>query len=234
MAKLTADFYNADTVDTARRLLGKILVRRIESSNMILAGEITETEAYIGRCDKACHAYGYKKTERTRTLFMSPGHAYIYMIYGMYHCLNFVTEPEGEPAAVLIRGMAPLTGVSEMWRRRYGAAEPTRSRIRGFLNGPGKICQALDLTRAQNGMDLTGDILFVCNSPLDLNIDLDINLNYNLENNLNLDKINIDSEILARPRIGIDYAEEAREFPWRFILTKPKFSRFCADKIYRT
>ena len=228
MAKLTADFYNADTVDTARRLLGKILVRRIESSNMILAGEITETEAYIGRCDKACHAYGYKKTERTRTLFMSPGHAYIYMIYGMYHCLNFVTEPEGEPAAVLIRGMAPLTGVSEMWRRRYGAAEPTRSRIRGFLNGPGKICQALDLTRAQNGMDLTGDILFVCDSPLDLNIDI----------NYNLDKINInqdtDGEILARPRIGIDYAEEAREFPWRFILTKPKFSRFCADKIYRT
>ena len=228
MAKLTADFYNADTVDTARRLLGKILVRRIENSNIILAGEITETEAYIGRCDKACHAYGYKKTERTRTLFMSPGHAYIYMIYGMYHCLNFVTEPEGEPAAVLIRGMAPLTGVSEMWRRRYGAAEPTRSRIRGFLNGPGKICQALDLTRAQNGMDLTGDILFVCDSPLDLNIDI----------NYNLDKINInqdtDGEILARPRIGIDYAEEAREFPWRFILTKPKFSRFCADKIYRT
>ena len=227
MAKLTADFYNADTVDTARRLLGKILVRRMENSNKILAGEITETEAYIGRCDKACHAYGYKKTERTRTLFMSPGHAYIYMIYGMYHCLNFVTEPEGEPAAVLIRGMAPLTGVSEMWRRRYGAAEPTRSRIRGFLNGPGKICQALDLTRAQNGMDLTGDILFVCDSPLDLNIDI----------NYNLDKINInqdtDGEILARPRIGIDYAEEAREFPWRFILTKPKFSRFCADKIYR-
>ena len=120
-----------------------------------------------------------------------------------------------------------------MWRRRYGAAEPTRSRIRGFLNGPGKICQALDLTRAQNGMDLTGDILFVCDSPLDLNIDLDINLNYNLDNNLNINK-NTDGEILARPRIGIDYAEEAREFPWRFILTKPKFSRFCADKIYRT
>ena len=81
-------------------------------------------------------------------------------------------------------------------------------------------------------MDLTGDILFVCDSPLDLNIDLDINLNYNLDNNLNINK-NTDGEILARPRIGIDYAEEAREFPWRFILTKPKFSRFCADKIYR-
>ena len=69
----------------------------------LLAGRITETEAYVGRCDKACHAYNYRRTPRTETLFMAPGHAYIYFIYGMYHCLNFVTEPEGEPAAVLLR-----------------------------------------------------------------------------------------------------------------------------------
>ncbi len=196
MAKLTADFYHHDTVETARRLLGKIIVRRLDD-HIVLAGRITETEAYIGRCDKACHAYGYKKTARTETLFMPPGHAYIYLIYGLYHCLNFVTEPEGEPAAVLIRAITPVSGADEMWRRRYGDSPVTPARERGFLNGPGKLCQAMNLTRAENGMDLTGDILYVRDGA-----------------------ITPDETILARPRIGIDYAEEARDFPWRFTLVK--------------
>ena len=106
MARLSREFYNGDTVEIARRLLGKVLVRRLDGE--LLAGRITETEAYVGRCDKACHAYGYKKTPRTSTLFMAPGHAYIYFICGMYHCLNFVTEPEGEPSAVLIRTIQPV------------------------------------------------------------------------------------------------------------------------------
>ena len=101
MAILSREFYNRDTVEVAKSLLGKYLVRRL--NNELLVGRITETEAYIGRCDKACHAYNYRRTERTDPLFMPPGHAYIYLIYGMYHCLNFVTEAEGEPAAVLIR-----------------------------------------------------------------------------------------------------------------------------------
>lgn len=102
MAKLTHDFFNGDTVAIAQALLGKHLVRN--RNGELLAGRITETEAYVGRCDKACHAYNYRRTPRTETLFMAPGHAYIYFIYGMYHCLNFVTEPEGEPSAVLLRG----------------------------------------------------------------------------------------------------------------------------------
>ena len=112
MARLSRDFYNGDTVETARALLGKCLVR--VRNGETLACRITETEAYIGRCDKACHAYNYRKTERTSTLFLAPGHAYIYFIYGMYHCLNFVAEPEGEPAAVLIRGGEPLAGTDTM------------------------------------------------------------------------------------------------------------------------
>ena len=91
MASLPREFYNGDTVEIAQKLLGKYLVRRLDGEPLV--GRITETEAYLGRCDKACHAYGYKKTARTSTLFMEPGHAYIYFIYGMYHCLNFVTEP---------------------------------------------------------------------------------------------------------------------------------------------
>ena len=103
MKKLEREFYNRDTVQVARDLLGKRLVRVWDGTALVC--RITETEAYVGRCDKACHAYGYRRTPRTETLFAPPGTAYIYLIYGMYHCLNFVTEPEGEPCAVLIRGL---------------------------------------------------------------------------------------------------------------------------------
>ncbi|MBQ9493837.1 MAG: DNA-3-methyladenine glycosylase [Oscillibacter sp.] len=203
MARLSSDFYNADTVRTARNLLGKYLVR-VPDGGPVLVGRLTETEAYIGRCDKACHAYGYRRTARTAPLFLPPGHAYIYLIYGMYHCLNFVTEPEGEPAAVLVRGMEPVSGDAFMWRKRYGARPDTPARRRNFLNGPGKICQALCLTTAENGLDLTGDTLFVCDSPGDIG----------------LPPIPARREIVrAGPRIGIDYAGEARDFPWRFTLT---------------
>ena len=215
MARLSSNFYNGDTVKIARELLGKIIVRTLDPSSpecasgactdapLILAGRITETEAYIGRCDKACHAYGYRKTARTAPLFLGPGHAYIYLIYGMYHCLNFVTEPEGEPAAVLIRAVEAVSGAEFMRRQRYGNRPMTSARIRGFLNGPGKLCQAFALTVAQNGLDLTGDTLFVCDSPADIG----------------LGELPPRREIIrAGPRIGIDYAEEARDFPWRFTL----------------
>ncbi len=103
MEPLTREFYDRDTVEAARDLLGKLLERELPGGERLIC-RITETEAYVGRMDKACHAYGYKRTPRTETLFAPPGTAYIYLIYGMYHCLNLVTEPEGEPCAVLIRG----------------------------------------------------------------------------------------------------------------------------------
>ena len=100
MEILPKSFYNRDTVEVARDLLGKYLVREYQGEQLVC--RIMETEAYVGRMDKACHAYGYKRTPRTQTLFAPPGTAYIYLIYGMYHCLNLVTEPEGEPCAVLL------------------------------------------------------------------------------------------------------------------------------------
>lgn len=227
MARLSYDFYDGDTVEIARKLLGKILVRTLdappdgvsypdapsidggsypdtpERGPVVLAGRITETEAYIGRCDKACHAFGYRRTKRTAPLFLGPAHAYIYLIYGMHCCLNLVTEPEGEPAAVLIRAMEAVTGAEFMRRRRYGDRPMTPARERNLLNGPGKICQALALTRSENGLDLTGNALFVCDSPSDIG----------------LSDVPPRREIIrAGPRIGIDYAEEARDFPWRFTL----------------
>lgn len=192
--KLGRDFFDRDTVQVARDLLGKVLVRRI--GGVTLSGRVTETEAYVGRMDKACHAYGYKRTARTETLFAVPGTAYIYLIYGIYHCLNFVTEGEGEPAAVLLRGLVPLEGTAEMAHRRFGKEpeELTSYQKKHFLDGPGKVCMALGLTRAQNGLDLTGEELFL------------------------VDDGSPQPPFHTGKRIGIDYAEEAVHFPWRFYL----------------
>lgn len=203
MARLSREFYLGDTVEIARRLLGKYVVRRLDGQT--LAGRITETEAYVGRCDKACHAYNYRRTPRTETLFLGPGHAYIYLIYGMYHCLNFVTEPEGEPAAVLLRAVEPAAGTDAMLHLRYGNKPLTAFRKKHFLDGPGKVCQGFSLTREQNGLDLTGDTLFLCDSPEDLGLPR---------------PAPVRETICAGPRIGVDYAEEARDFPWRFWLER--------------
>ena len=204
MARLSREFYAQDTLEAARRLLGKYLVRRFNGE--VLAGRVVETEAYIGRCDKACHAYLRRRTARTETLFAPPGTAYIYLIYGMYHCLNFVTEPEGEPAAVLLRALQPVAGAETMARLRYGDKPMTPYRSKNFLNGPGKVCRALALTRAENGLDLTGDTLFLCDGPEDIG--------------LAPFPVSGKEHIIAGPRIGVDYAEEARDFPWRFRLAK--------------
>ena len=194
MEKLTRAFYDRDTITVARDLLGKYLVRELDGEKLVC--RITETEAYIGRCDKACHAYGYKRTNRTETLFAQPGTAYIYLIYGMYNCLNFVTEPEGEPAAVLIRGLEAVSGIETLKCLRYpkNPGKLTAYQQKNFLNGPGKVCKALSLDRSSNGLDLTGDTLYVVRSG------------------------ETPETIHTGPRIGIDYAEEAVNFPWRFWL----------------
>lgn len=199
--KCNRSFYNRDTCQVAQDLLGRYLIRMQDGRPLVI--RITETEAYIGRIDKACHAYNYRRTPRTETLFLSPGHAYVYLIYGMYHCLNFVTEPEGEPAAVLLRAVEPIAGIETIRRLRYGDKPLTPYRMRNFLNGPGKVCQGFGLTRAQNGLDLTGDELFLCDGPEDLGLPGPAPRR----------------ERLCRgPRIGVDYAQEAKDFPWRFWL----------------
>ncbi|MCC8100436.1 MAG: DNA-3-methyladenine glycosylase [Clostridiales bacterium] len=203
MARLDAAFYDRDTRLVAQELLGKYLVRRWEGTALVC--RITETEAYIGRMDKACHAYQYRRTARTEPLFAPPGHAYVYLIYGMYHCLNLVTEPEGEPAAVLIRGAQPVAGLAQMARFRYGKApeELTAAQSRNLMNGPGKLCRALAITRADNLADLTGDALYVCAGPEDAGLSLPPRPM---------------GEIHVTKRIGIDYAEEAADFPWRYYM----------------
>lgn len=204
MAKLTGSFYNRNTIQVAQDLIGKYLVRTL--AQKLLVCRITETEAYIGRCDKACHAYHYRRTKRTETLFSPPGTAYIYLIYGMYHCLNFVTEPEGEPCAVLIRGGTMLHGHETVSRLRFGKplGQLSPYQRKNFLNGPGKLCKGFALTRTQNGISLTGDMLFVCDSLTDIGLPPEDAAKQPLH---------------VGKRIGIDYAEEAVDFPWRFFVT---------------
>lgn len=206
MAKLNRAFFARNTVAVAQELLGKYIVRSIDDK--LLVCRITETEAYVGPIDKACHAYQYKRTPRTETLFAPPGTIYIYLIYGMYHCLNFVTEKEGEPCAVLIRGAEAVVGMEQMARNRYGKAPAHLSTYqkKNFLNGPGKLCQALQLSRRENNLSLMDDTLWVCDSRSDFGL-----LTSGTKSQGN-------DRILSGPRINIGYAEEARHFPWRFWL----------------
>ena len=203
MAKLLRDFYDRPTLEVARDLLGKYLVRVQEGEKLVC--RITETEGYIGRIDKACHAYGYKRTKRTETLFAPPGTAYIYLIYGMYDCLNFVVEPEGEPCAVLIRALEARHHGERIARNRYGCgmAEMSAYQRRNFLNGPGKLCRGMSLTRKENGLDLTGGELYVVERLTDLGLPP-------------CPGDGAPFSIRTGRRIGIDYAEEAADFPWRF------------------
>ena len=195
METLPRTFYDRDTLEVARDLLGKYLVRRLDGAELVV--RITETEAYVGAVDKACHAYGGRRTARTETLYAKPGTAYVYLIYGMYHCLNFVTEPEGTAAAVLLRGVEAVAGRDRMALNRFGREydQLTAYQRKNFLNGPGKVCKALAITRTHNGLDLTGGgELFLCDGKAPT------------------------EEIHVGKRIGIDYAEEAVDFPWRFWL----------------
>jgi DNA-3-methyladenine glycosylase len=170
---LSRDFYSRPAIEVARDCLGKILVHGKT------AGRIVEVEAYLGVDDRAAHAWR-GVTDRTRVIFGEPGHAYVYFIYGMYECLNFVTEPVGQAGAVLIRALEPLAGLSAMRRRR-----PTAKRDEDLANGPGKLTLAMGITRKQNGVDLTVGALQVRRLQVESAI-----------------------EILTTPRIGITHCAD--------------------------
>ena len=200
---LPQSFFLGNTVDIARDMVGKYLIRQYGST--VLAARITETEAYVGRMDKACHAYNYRKTERTKTLFAPPGTAYVYLIYGMHCCLNFVTEPEGEPSAVLIRGLEARYNADIIAENRFGCKAEFMSAYqkKNFLNGPGKVCAGLNIDRALNNLPYGSGELFLCDSLSDAGLP---------------DREEPPLVIHQGKRIGIDYAGEAVDFPWRFYL----------------
>jgi DNA-3-methyladenine glycosylase len=136
-------FYARPTAEVAPDLLGKVIVHGPT------AGRIVETEAYLGLADLAAHA-SHGLTARTKALFGPPGHAYVYLSYGMHECLNLVAEPEGQPGCVLIRGLEPLSGLEKMVERR-----PAARRVEDLASGPGKLTAAMDITRRHYGADVT-------------------------------------------------------------------------------
>ncbi len=155
-------FYERPTVEVARELLGKILIHGRS------AGRIVEVEAYLGSQDRAAHAWR-GLTPRTGVLFGPPGCAYVYLIYGIYECLNVVAEPEGSPGCVLIRALEPLAGLGQMRRRRPGAR-----RLEELASGPGKLTRAMGITRRHNGADLTSGRLVIRPDPAEQEFDVEI------------------------------------------------------------
>jgi len=182
--KLDRSFYERPTLHVASDLIGKILVRRLNGRN--LAGRIVETEAYVGPLDLACHA-SRGKTARTSIMFGPPGVSYVYMIYGVYFCLNAVTEADGFPAAVLIRAMEPLDNIPTMRALRENPEKDT-----ALASGPGKLCRAMSIDKNLNAADLSGRVLWIEDRKIET------------------------GRIETSPRIGVDYAGEYKDRPWRF------------------
>jgi len=193
--KLQFSYYlNPDVLFLAKDLLGKVLFTQINGE--ITAGVIIETEAYFGVKDKASHAYGGRRTNRTETLYSEGGVSYVYLCYGIHHLFNVVSSVEGEPHAVLIRGIEPLIGKDIMELRRNMPA--TKSAI---SSGPGSAAKALGIDRSFNQKDLTGEEIWI----------EDHGIRYNAD------------EIVSTPRVGVAYAQEDALLPWRFFIKGNKF-----------
>ncbi len=193
MTILQQSFFARSTLTVAQVLLGQILVRQVDGQR--LSGRIVETEAYIGPDDTACHA-SKGRTPRTEVMFGPAGISYVYLIYGMYHMLNFITEHENFPAAVLIRAIEPIDGLDFMQIQRQKSGRLPMKLI-NLTNGPGKLCQALAIDKQLNVWDVTaGQHLWIEPGQID------------------------STEIIAYgPRVGIDYAlPKDREALWRFWL----------------
>lgn len=192
---LKRPFYQRNVLDVSRNLLGKILVH--ESADGTTAGRIVETEAYRGPEDQAAHSYGGRRTIRNEVMFEQKGIAYVYFIYGKYYCINVTAgDVRGKPEAVLIRAVEPVTGEELMGKRR-GAIE---GKVANLTNGPGRLCMAMGISKANNKMDLTFPPLYIKDSPSILQ-----------------------EAIVETTRVGVDYAGDWSGRLWRFYVKGNKF-----------
>ena len=220
--RLPREFFTRDGLTVAKELLGKVLVH--ETSLGTVRGMITEVEAYMGVEDKGSHTYDGRRTERTEPMFLQGGNSYVYFTYGMYYCMNITTGIDGDPQAVLIRSVMPLEEASKekmlALRVEAGRAKALKKvspdlcaeeRIREeqrvlaklhknvekhLADGPGKMCLAMGITKAQNAVDMIESKVFYVTEGVEV----------------------IPQDILTGKRIGIDYAEEAADYLWRFFL----------------
>ena len=188
MSKLPADFYQReDVLLISRELLGKVLCTNFHGK--LTSGIIVETEAYAGVTDKASHAYGGRRTKRTETMYAKGGSAYVYLCYGIHHLFNIVTNKENIPHAVLIRAIQPRDGIEIMLQRR------NKKKVDQSLTaGPGSLTRALGITVKDSGTLLMDNLIWL----------EDQNINYT------------NQDILATPRVGVQYAGKDAQNPWRF------------------
>ena len=195
MIPLPLSFYRRPALTVARELLGKFLFR--DSNGRTAGGIIVETEAYTGREDAACHAYKLASPtpgHRTAVMFQPGGCVYVYLIYGMYCCFNVVTGGAGSPEAVLVRALEPTLGLEEMMARRR-----TRN-PKKLCSGPGKLCMALAISRADSGADLSAKTLFIADSD------------------------EVSEALVARtPRVNVAYSGSAAALPFRFVVRDSAF-----------
>jgi len=197
LKRLNREFFNKKTEIVAEDLLGKYLVRETEKSKIV--GKIIEVEAYLGPNDKASHSYNYKKTKRTKIMYGKPGTLYVYFIYGMYFCLNVITEPNEMPCAVLIRKLYPIDGIELMIENRK---VNLGKNFKNLIDGPGKLCIAFNITKGEfNGKDSCsiGSRLYITQGE-------------------KIDQKNI----IKSKRIGILYAEEDKDLLLRYTLINRK------------
>ncbi len=195
MKILPEKFYNRqDVTRIAKELIGKLLVTRLD--DQLTSGRIIETEAYAGVIDKASHAYGGRRTRRTEIMFGPPGFAYVYLCYGIHHLFNIVTNRQDVPHAVLIRALEPVEGIDLMVERSNKVlADYTLTR------GPGNVSKALGIRTSHTGMSLSSDELFLA----------DDGFRYD------------EQDILASPRIGVDYAGEDALLPYRYFVRNNRY-----------
>jgi DNA-3-methyladenine glycosylase len=192
--KITHDFFRGtDVTRIAKELLGKILCTNLD--NRFTTALIVETEAYCGATDRACHAFPNKKTKRTEVMYRNGGIAYVYLVYGMHHLFNIVTNTEGKEDAVLIRAVEPLVGLEIMQERRT-----VYSNDKGLTGGPARLTQAMGITVSHNEMDLLGDKIWLTEG-----------------------KQLSENKIVATTRIGVEYAAEDAFLPWRFYIKGNKY-----------
>ena len=190
---LEKDFFNRDTLTVAKDLLGKVIIRN--DNGIVYRAKIVETEAYLGIEDRAAHSFGDRKTERTKIMYEDAGTIYVYQTYGIHFMLNFVTRDIGIPEAVLIRGVEPLNEFDNISLNRFGKTYKDLSvyQMKNLTNGPGKLTKALNIDKNLNGKNLFKDELY-------------------LEDDASI------FDIITDKRIGIDYAQEAIDYPYRFYI----------------
>lgn len=199
MEKLPEAFYQRkDVVRIARELLGKLLVTRFDGRET--AGRIVEVEAYNGVVDKASHSYGGRRTKRTEIMYGHGGLAYVYLIYGIHHLFNVVTNVADVPHAILVRGIEPVDGIDTMlYRMKKEQLDYTVGR------GPGNVSKALGIHTSHTGISLLGDTIFIASDGVRIS----------------------PSRIVATPRIGVDYAAEDALLSYRFYI---KDNRYVSGK----